>query len=153
MLNKLMLSSRTVQSGYVAATGLLLEGLGRALDKYNLVADATGDMLRYSGQGLFAMAVPLALIGIRKHIGEAPGFVHAGLAAGLGLFSEMAARACLNYDILSSTTAEVLRLGGQGLTAAAVPLVMLALRRAIGGEDKPAAVVPAEPATQDKPPA
>ncbi len=62
--------SLTIRAGMVVGLGLATEVLSRVLDRWDLVADTTADVLRYSGQGLVALAVPVVLIGIRRALGE-----------------------------------------------------------------------------------
>lgn len=61
--------SLTVRAGLAAGAGLLLEVVARVLDRWDLVSDATADVLRYSGQGVVAVALPVAIYGIRRALG------------------------------------------------------------------------------------
>lgn len=65
--------SLTVQAGVAAGVGLLLEVTSRVLDHWDLVADSTTDVLRLSGQGLVALAVPALVYGLRRALGAGNG--------------------------------------------------------------------------------
>ncbi len=59
----------TVQAGAALGLGLALEVLSRVLDRWDLVADVTSDVMRYGGQGIAAVAVPALAVGIRRALG------------------------------------------------------------------------------------
>ena len=61
--------SLTVRAGLAAGAGLLLEVISRVLDRLDLVSDATGDVLRYAGQGAVALALPVVVYGFRRALG------------------------------------------------------------------------------------
>lgn len=67
-----MRRSLTVRAGMVLGAGLALEVLSRVLDRLDLVADSTTDVLRYGGQGVVALAVPAVLYGLRRALGAPP---------------------------------------------------------------------------------
>lgn len=64
--------SLTVRAGLAAGAGLLLEVISRVLDRLDLVSDATGDVLRLSGQGIVALALPVLVYGMRRALGAEP---------------------------------------------------------------------------------
>lgn len=64
--------SLTVRAGLAAGAGLLLEVISRVLDRLDLVSDATGDVLRLSGQGIVALALPVLVYGMRRALGVEP---------------------------------------------------------------------------------
>lgn len=64
--------SLTVRAGLAAGAGLLLEVISRVLDRLDLVSDATGDVLRLSGQGIVALALPVLVYGLRRALGAEP---------------------------------------------------------------------------------
>ena len=64
--------SLTVRAALVVGAGLLLEVISRVLDRLDLVSDATGDVLRLSGQGIVALALPVLVYGMRRALGAEP---------------------------------------------------------------------------------
>lgn len=65
--------SLTVRAALVVGAGLLLEVVSRVLDRLDLVSDATGDVLRYAGQGAVAFALPVMVYGFRRALGVGEG--------------------------------------------------------------------------------
>ena len=61
--------SLTVRAGLAAGGALLTEAVTRGLDRLDLIADVTADLVVYTAQGVLAVSVVALAAGIRRAIG------------------------------------------------------------------------------------